>query len=559
VQTSILQHVNRQLRFSTCALVSKAFAETAAAVPVTTLSTQRTSAAALKSAWQAQVPLFGSQLTHLILHMGCSGLGGACVTGNNRMPLSGLFPYIFNGSNPDKGIRLLPVTACHTNISADQYPIMQLPCPGLRNLGLQNLAVNLAQGAADPADNPAVTLAPLSIVTGLTTLRMQRVVLQGQPQQRLAAMAALTGLQHLHVHNAQHASVLAEADRVPPGGSNPPLLPDGLLPQLQHLTYLHADNDELDRDMGPALSAAGVQDITHLTGLQHLAVSLSPRHATEAFDGPAGISALTQLTYLRLSLVVGGSLPDLALLTLLKHLILSVSGHLHATALTGFTSLQVVGLKCADFDDPAALLSWPQHQSHMTTLHLSREDDSQDIPDLPDALQAAFTGPAAGNKLRRLRLENMLPPSAWQNIFPAGQQCLALTFLEIFSRHGPVSNEPWKRLVAACPHLEELRLCGLHDSQHITDITPPAAEIQPLTALHTLHLSGLQEQHVPHLAPLPNLCFLTLHQTSITDACVTQLTSMQTLERLMVYGENHQHLVWWYKTRGGGGFQPVDA
>jgi hypothetical protein len=296
---TILQLDVLQDRYRACTLVNKAWKETAEAVPVTTLSTQRTSAAALKSAWQAEARRFGSQLTHLTLCMGRSGLDGAC----------------------------------HTDISADQYPILQLPCPGLHKLGLQNLAVNLAQGAADPADgNPVATLSPLSTVTGLTKLRMRDVVLLGQPQQRLAAMAALTGLQHLHVKKAQHAAVLAGAGHAVPGDNGSPLLPDGLLPQLHHLTYLHASNDVVQL----AISAAGMKDITHLTGLQHLVVSSRLRSDyAQAFDVPAGISALTQLTYLSLYPVEG--LPDLAALTPMRHLTLHLRGNLHATALTGLT------------------------------------------------------------------------------------------------------------------------------------------------------------------------------------------------------------------------------
>jgi hypothetical protein len=87
---TILQHVELQDRYRACTRVNKAWKETAEAVPVTTLSTQRTSAAALKSAWQAGARSFGSQLTRLTLRMGRSGLDGAC----------------------------------HTDISADQYPIL---------------------------------------------------------------------------------------------------------------------------------------------------------------------------------------------------------------------------------------------------------------------------------------------------------------------------------------------------------------------------------------------------------------------------------------------------
>lgn len=175
-------------------------------MPVTGLRTGRGSAAALKATWEGQARRFGPQLTRLSLYLG--GL-------DSLMALQGV----------------------------NHCPILQLPCPGLRDLELLDVVVNLTQDAAVTAEGDAaadVGLAPLSTSTGLTKLRMQDLSLLGQPQQRLEAQAALTGLPHLHANRVQHVSGLKGARRLFDIAvtSGPPLLPDGLLHRLHELTYL---------------------------------------------------------------------------------------------------------------------------------------------------------------------------------------------------------------------------------------------------------------------------------------------------------------------------------
>jgi hypothetical protein len=69
VIATILQHVSLQHRFSACVLVSTAWAAAAAAAPVTTLSTERPTAAPLKAAWKGQARSFAPQLTQLCLQV----------------------------------------------------------------------------------------------------------------------------------------------------------------------------------------------------------------------------------------------------------------------------------------------------------------------------------------------------------------------------------------------------------------------------------------------------------------------------------------------------------
>lgn len=242
--------------------------------------------------------------------------------------------------------------------------------------------MNLAQNAADPADcSDATPLAPLSTATGLTRVELNNVVLLGQPQQRLAAISVLTGLQHLTAQNVQHAAELAHAFQQPPQPrEHALLLPDGLLPHLQQLTYLHLRHAE----HLPAASAAGMQDMSRLTGLRHL--SLVVGHAEPLYDAglavPDGLAALTQLTHLSLELFDGSSLPNLAPLAALQQLSLTWCGELQYGSLAGLTGLQRVELSnfsLGTTSDTLALTTWLYNQQHLTALVLLHLDNMDDI------------------------------------------------------------------------------------------------------------------------------------------------------------------------------------
>lgn len=181
--------------------------------------------------------------------------------------------------------------------------------------------------------------------------------------------------------------------------------------------------------------------------------------------GITGLTGLTQLTYLKLHQVSGTSLPSLAPLTALQRLDLFWCGSLPATVLTGLTSLQSVHLVFVCLDDAAnatLFLSWLKQQAHMTTLVMQGMKFATPefvLPDLPaESAAAAFADLTAASKLQQLVLKDMLPRSAWQHLFPAGQLCTALTYLNIESRHGSESLEMLQRVAAACPNLQQARI-----------------------------------------------------------------------------------------------------
>lgn len=216
----------------------------------------------------------------------------------------------------------------------------------------------------------------------------------------------------------------------------------------------------------------------------------------------------------------GRSLPNLAPLVALQHLDLSRCEGLQATSLTGLTSLLHVELARFDLPDQTntgAFLSWLAQQCHMTNLIL----EGGVLPDLPgDVAAAAFAGLTACSTLQRLTLSNILTPSPWQHIFPAGQLCTALTFLEMVSLNGSATSEAWQRMAAACPSLQQLHINDSLDMAEIDleeigsriervalplplpcDMTP-TSELQPLTWLTNLTLSRLPTEHMLHLMQL---------------------------------------------------------
>jgi hypothetical protein len=198
---------------------------------------------------------------------------------------------------------------------------------------------------------------------------MQGVVLLGRWGD-VDCQTALSNLQHLHAQDVQHASAIKYAlntNHMENGGS--PLLSRGILPKLPQLTYLHVDGGRLC----PTVSAAGLREITFLTRLQHLGVSLekqvlggySDDGAEEPYilDLPAGICGLTQLTYLKIISFYGRSLPNLAPLAALQHLELSLCVKLQGAAMTELTGLRHLHLddfSIPDCDDHVALWIWLQ-------------------------------------------------------------------------------------------------------------------------------------------------------------------------------------------------------
>lgn len=260
VLSAIFQHVPLQHRYSSCTLVSIAWAAAAAAVPVLDVSTSRKSAAALRATWDAQAARFRTQLTSFSLS-----------SAENSTP------------------------------ARTQSAIWQLPCAQLKDLQLCNLAMQLQPDAAEDTADLALSTVPaahasdqtapgtaalaaadgpchssagqhssrqqqpvLSTMTGLTGLRLQDVHLLGQPHEHLTALAALTNLQHLSAQNIHHRRV----ERVNgPYLLQPqdPLLPDNVLPHVTALTFLQVDSES-----APALSLAGLQQVSCLTKLQHL-------------------------------------------------------------------------------------------------------------------------------------------------------------------------------------------------------------------------------------------------------------------------------------------------
>lgn len=84
--------------------------------------------------------------------------------------------------------------------------------------------------------------------------------------------------------------------------------------------------------------------------------------------------------------------------------------------------------------------------------------------------------------------------------------------------------------MAACPHLQQLSLV------FYTGVQPGdlsiTAEMQALTALSSLELQELCDQHVPHLTQVTTLQDLNLCASYISDRGARQLATMQQLTKL---------------------------
>lgn len=179
----------------------------------------------------------------------------------------------------------------------------------------------------------------------------------------------------------------------------------------------------------------------------------------------AGLSALVSLTSLGLHRATCCKLPSLAALTALKHLVHSNCWRFDPTALAGLSGLQHLdlgGLICnihSQEQDAVALMSLLQQLTQLSSLSL----DGAELPEPAAAAKcAAYSAITSSTGLKQLRLKGFVPASAWPHVFSASQQLPQLSMLEVGYNYGtntaPFSNQPWQKMVQACPALQHLKL-----------------------------------------------------------------------------------------------------
>jgi hypothetical protein len=267
---------------------------------------------------------------------------------------------------------------------------------------------------------------------------------EDSPAAPAAALAALTGLQHLDVDELDTHVGQWE------GGGGLPGLVWSALSRLTSLT--------LKAQMLPA-DAAALEGISNLAQLEHLKLNCTKSPAVVT---PAVLSWLQRLRRLELH---GGSLEPAALACVASQ-------------------LQHLGLLCpgvpADATGTAALLAQVARMQQLTKLRLGMCL----IHPAPSA--AAYSALTASTGLQRLDLAyNYLLPGALQAMFAARQRT-ALQQLQLFQLVNTVfvemSSGDIEALVACCPRLQALQVPDLQEG----------AQLQPISRLAHLTSLGLE-------------------------------------------------------------------
>ena len=312
-----------------------------------------------------------------------------------------------------------------------------LPYLGKHGQHVDSMVVRGAWDFSDWVAAPSLRQLPTSLQ--LTSLQLEALKVQLQPgngfqgvlrpglplkQLRLGAAsgcclqdeedvlaAALHGLPAL-----EHFSIVDLYDH----------LAEGMLQELQQLTYLDLYNCQLD------YGGTSLQPLQALTGLVDLRVSGQTYHPFTT-DMLSGLCSLTRLV------------------------LDCWFDRLEPAGLAGKTQLQHLSLYHCNIAGVERFLSELQHLTHLTHLGLSvsyQEDGNQQI--IPHA--SAFSALTASSKLQHLSISHP-PAAALQHLFPAGRQLPHLQSLSICN--GAVDGRGialGSSLVSCCPALRSLDL-----------------------------------------------------------------------------------------------------
>jgi hypothetical protein len=397
-----------------------------------------------------------------------------------------------------------------------------LPCPSLKQLQLSHgFKLLLAPRARDPG-----------ILLGckqLTHLELQRVTLVGGPQQ-LAALSALTGLQHLALRELQDSSLQYAA------------VPSCLLLPLPQLTHLH---------IVCGLSDSSLQHFSALTRLQQLQLErLGAGTAPAALTGISHLAALTSLllegAHFTLGDVSTPGLARLARLASLRVLQLHACNGLQPRLLSTLTGLQDLQLQLTPIEGTGegagAFLDLLPRLRQLTALSLNKAL----VHEAPRS-SSAYASLLASSKLQRLELSNArLPRGTWQQVlFPVAEEDWSaassparqsLTSLKVSYGEENIGGPALPGLVRCCPELRALQLHG--GVQQRSDAPHPLSALQGLAQLTELSLSHVNDAAAAALSQLTSLSSLVVIQpSSVSDEGVLRLSALQQLTYLWVASE----------------------
>jgi len=427
--------------------------------------------------------------------------------------------------------------------SISNAPVLkQLPCPGLRDLDLTNIRVQLGpgaatdQGTAADASNHSWPLGILQAAPGLTRVSLSSVWVIGPHDSQVASLAALPRLQHLGLHYVSRASSRVR-HYTPNSDAKPALLCLEGLGQLNCLKFSCWQHSSL---------VATLQNNNSLTNLRHLELS-TRQHIAKPGPGQNWLQQFSQLTHLRLTGVMNVA-PRPTFPPSLRALHMD-GCYVDAALLAAVTQLQHVQFSCCDaVGGPlgiAALLAWLQQQQELVSLCI-QEPRIYGSGILSQQQRSATPGACAGltanSKLQRLVLGcERLSDAGWHYIFPPGQQLLQLTSLDLtfIGQHVPGENQQ-QHLVQACPGLRQLRLSWGQAYSTSSDRWRLGPWVQvsvllPLTGLTSLSFNYAVLTDIPELAQLSGLQELHLAAPSrIPVPAMQPLTSLQQLTLLKV-------------------------
>ena len=316
-----------------------------------------------------------------------------------------------------------------------------------------------------------------------------------------AALSLLPGLQHLSIVDNSNSDSVVHSWRLD--------VPSG---DLQQLTYLELTWCNLE-------VPDSLQHLQAMTGLQDLRLGIVSGYIESLSSYCVKASMLLGLKHLT----------RLQLFHMLGRAMLMEPG-----ALAGHTQLQHLMIRgCSYFQEGEAeaeeLLSHLQKMQHLTHLDLGSYNASHQEPSVPTAAYSAVT---ASSKLQHLDISCcMLPPGAWQHMFPAGRHLphlQALVVNEVRHPSGAAVAPEVSRLVSCCPGLQTLLMDYMQYSSEL---------LAPLTGLSSLHELSLRSACVSTegmevVSQLTGLRRLTLYGCSHAVGLMLSLTHLQQLTYL---------------------------